>query len=198
MTYAALTWKKPSKRQTIGHRLIVNCKIRYFFRIAKRKWRKNKELTKEYGFNDVSYRVQKNIAGKEKRKVLSYNLYQFDYNKKKWKVKVEVYENSERFYSIVKKKISNDAHLRATVSSHHIRTKSFFALQKYKLFSNHQRKWEKKQRNNKRNQRINKRKQFSRCKLQRNVEWTQSLRTNIHWRQGAWYWWSSIYPEQRQ
>ena len=31
VTYAALTWKKPSKRQTIGHRLIVDCEIRYFF-----------------------------------------------------------------------------------------------------------------------------------------------------------------------
>lgn len=47
-------------------------------------------------------KVQKNIAKKEKRKVLSYNLYQFDYNKKKWRVKIEVYENCERFYSIVK------------------------------------------------------------------------------------------------
>lgn len=54
------------------------------------------------GKDMTTERAQKNIAGKEKRKVLSYNLYQFDYNKKKWKVKVEVYENSERFYSIVK------------------------------------------------------------------------------------------------
>ena len=54
------------------------------------------------GKDMTTERAQKNIAGKEKRKVLSYNLYQFDYNRKKWKVKVEVYENSERFYSIVK------------------------------------------------------------------------------------------------
>ena len=47
-------------------------------------------------------KAQKNIAKKEKRKVLSYNLYQFDYNNKKWRVKIEVYENCERFYSMVK------------------------------------------------------------------------------------------------
>ena len=47
-------------------------------------------------------KAQKNIAKKEKRKVLSYNLYQFDYNKKKWRVEIEVYENCERFYSMVK------------------------------------------------------------------------------------------------
>ncbi len=44
-----------------------------------------------------------NIAKKELRGVISYNLYEFEHNGKKWKVKLEVLKNgSEQFYSIVK------------------------------------------------------------------------------------------------